>query len=381
MLLTFQGGILALVMAQLIAARHLSYDALVPPAAAGVATVLLIRPTRSPRGGWRLLGGWFLLNLVAVFAALVVTGAPTSVLLAAVLTPAVCAGMRRPGYVLAAALAIPALFLLLDRPSGPRLPGHALACLAGLLSGYLTARFEQERRHLDRRLEGFEQAVADQQPLVHLGRFAQGLAHEFHNVLGGVQGLLDYAARSGDPSEVREALEVSARSLQRAVHIVDNLKSFTREAPLERRPCDLAQIVADSLALVGPECRRAGVEAVAETAPAPPVLADPARLQQVFLNLLLNAIQAMRPGGRLTVRLDAADGRARVAFIDTGCGIPPQDLPSIFQPRFTTRADSHGLGLGLAVSDRIIRAHGGSIQVESAVGRGSTFTILLPEAR
>jgi signal transduction histidine kinase len=371
LLVCFQGAAILLQGAILLPrGPALSPLAAVPLAAAGLSSALLLWPVGPGR-----LSAWLLVNVLSILGTLAVAGAEPAALLACLVTMVVGGMLRRLAYAPVAAVAVPGLFLLAQAPPAfwPAFPPYCLACVSGLLVAYGTDRLAAS-------LEGYRQAVSDQQPLVLLGRVTQGLAHEFGNVLGGAQGLLEYAAQSRDPAEVRQALEVCARSLQRAGHIVENLKSFTREAPLERRPCDLAQVVADSLALIAPECRKARIEVVTEADPLPAVLADPARLQQVFLNLELNALRAMAPGGRLSVRLNAPDGSVRVAFADTGCGIGPEEIPRLFEPRFTTRADGGGLGLGLAVSRRIVHAHGGTIQVESAPGAGATFTVLLPRA-
>lgn len=374
MLVTFEGAVILLQVAVLLnLAPPLPPLAAVPFCATALSAVLLAFPLSAG-----LLSAWLVINGLAVAGTLVVAAPGPAPTLAALLAMIVGAGLRRSGWALGCSLTIPAVFWILDPAAA--LPPYCLVCAAGLLSAYATTELVAERARLHRRLEGFQQAVTDQQPLVFLGRFTQGLAHEFGNVLGGARGLLDYAAKSGDPAELREAVEVCSRSLARAVHIVENLKTFTREAPLERRPCDLAQVVADSLALVAPECRGARIEIATEASPVPPVLADPARLQQVFLNLELNALKAMPSGGRLSVRIDASDGHARVSFTDTGVGIPADRLARILEPGFTTRSDTNGLGLGLAVSDRIIRAHGGELTVESPPGAGATFRVRLPVA-
>lgn len=366
MLVTLQAGIMLLQFAVFLPAREVPAAALVPLVATGAATLLLLRPPRSARGSLRLMASWFLLDVLGILGTLAVARAGTPLMLGALLTIALCAGMRHLGFALAGAAMISVAVFLMVPPPDPvgAFAPHALTALAGLLSAYAVEQVETDRRSL-------ESTLADQQPLVQIGRFAQGLAHEFHNVLGGVQGLLDFASRSNDPAEVREALDVSARSLARAVHIVENLKTYTREAPLQRVPCDLRQVVDDSLALVAHECRKAKIEVRVDGGPAP-VVADPARLQQVFLNIELNAVRAMPSGGTLTVRLDGT----RVRFTDTGAGIPEADLPHLFKPRFTTRAESNGLGLGLFVSERIVRAHGGEILVDG--GPGATFTVVLP---
>jgi two-component system sensor histidine kinase HydH len=112
--------------------------------------------------------------------------------------------------------------------------------------------------------------------------------------------------------------------------------------------------------------------------PAPRVNADPAEIERVVYNLLTNAVQAMPQGGDLTVRVSSAGGEARIAVEDTGVGIPDGDRPQLFRPFFTTR--ERGVGMGLAICRRIVEENGGSVSVESIPGRGSRFTVKLPEA-
>ncbi|MBN1503759.1 MAG: two-component sensor histidine kinase, partial [Candidatus Eisenbacteria bacterium] len=110
----------------------------------------------------------------------------------------------------------------------------------------------------------------------------------------------------------------------------------------------------------------------------PRILGDKNQLQQVFLNISLNACEAMEGGGTLKIGTSADGGRVRVAFQDTGCGIKQENLEDIFEPFFTTKPPTKGTGLGLSVSYGIVQRHGGTIEVESALGKGSTFTIVLP---
>ena len=387
LLVTGQGGITALGGALLFA--HLPVSSMSPVAFAiplpfVAATMTLVFSPASARTSIRLHACMMLLNILGILGLLIVTArAEPALLLAYLLTLTVGAGARNLAVAAIAVLAVPPVVLGLGSvalSSNDLLPQGCLMVLMGLQMSMTVRQIELDWKTQHETLRGFEDKITEQAPLVHLGRFAQGLAHEFHNVLGGVQGLLDYAARSEDPKEIREALEVSARTLQRAGHIVENLKTFTREVPLERHPCDLAQVVSDSLTLIAHECRRARINVETDFRSTPTVMADPARLQQVFLNLELNAARAMRPGGRLTVRIDTENGDARVAFSDTGCGIQRDDFELIFKPQFTTHRESDGLGLGLFVSDRIIRAHGGSINVQSVPEQGSTFTVHLPVA-
>lgn len=115
-----------------------------------------------------------------------------------------------------------------------------------------------------------------------------------------------------------------------------------------------------------------------EENPVSPVMADFAQIQQVFVNLVVNAIQAMSEGGKLTIITSASDGSVRTSFTDTGVGIKPENMEKLFTPFFTTKSEVKGVGLGLSVSYGIVERHGGKIEVQSEVGKGSTFTVLLP---
>ena len=124
------------------------------------------------------------------------------------------------------------------------------------------------------------------------------------------------------------------------------------------------------------------IEVVREESPALPlVVADFNQLVQVFINLVVNAVQAMNEGGKLTIHTATENGWVRMSVSDTGCGIPPENMDKLFTPFFTTKEDVKGVGLGLAVSYGIIERHGGRIEVQSEVGKGSTFTIFLPAHR
>ena len=136
------------------------------------------------------------------------------------------------------------------------------------------------------------------------------------------------------------------------------------------------------MTLVGHQAQIKRIQVVRkETPPVPLVMADFSQIQQVFVNLVVNAIQATSEGGKLTITTSAEDGRVRINFEDTGVGIPPENMQKLFTPFFTTKTEVKGVGLGLSVSYGIVERHGGKIEVQSEVGKGSTFTVLLPEAK
>ena len=127
------------------------------------------------------------------------------------------------------------------------------------------------------------------------------------------------------------------------------------------------------------QAQKDGVEVDLKVGETPPVLANPEQIKQAFLNLVLNALQAMPEGGTLTLAAEMEEDRLRLRFSDTGQGISPENLERVFNPFFTTRRN--GTGLGLAITHRIIQGHGGRMEVESRVGEGTTFSVVLPVAK
>jgi signal transduction histidine kinase len=181
------------------------------------------------------------------------------------------------------------------------------------------------------------------------------------------------------PEDQRRALLADLQAqIARMNRTLTDLLQHARPAQPQRVMVDVNALLEQSLKFLP----RGDVELVRRLdASLPPVLADPNLLHQAFLNILVNARQAMAAGGRLTVETRLVPGNGRpvhVRIADTGVGIPPDHLPRIFQPFFTTKAQ--GTGLGLAIAARVVEEHGGRITVESAVGRGTAFTIALPTA-
>jgi two-component system nitrogen regulation sensor histidine kinase GlnL len=222
-----------------------------------------------------------------------------------------------------------------------------------------------------------------------MGTLAAGLAHEIKNPLGGIKGaaqLLRRAARS-DPS-VAEYTDIMIREVDRVNDLIEQLLDLSRPAGLNLAPVNIHEILDQVLWLEGQTAAGTQIQLRKRFDPSlPPVRADRAQLTQVFLNLVKNAFQAMGQSGTLivTTRLQT-DFRVRdqggpatrfiwVDIADEGAGIREADLPQIFSPFFTTK--TNGTGLGLAICYRIIKEHGGTIRVESAENRGSTFRVSL----
>jgi two-component system nitrogen regulation sensor histidine kinase GlnL len=238
------------------------------------------------------------------------------------------------------------------------------------------------------RLRELEETLRRSDRLAALGQMAAGVAHEVRNPLVGIRAAAQFL--EGDPAftpGLREYTGVIIREVDRLNAIVEDLLAFASPKPVQFAPCNLNQVLEETLAVKGTALAAAGISVARVYDPQlPPILGDPPRLHQVFLNLLRNAAEAMPGGGALTVRtrferLSARLGgrAAAVAEVaDAGPGVPPDRVPHLFNPFFTTKP--RGTGLGLAISLRIVEDHGGAIEVQAGAGRGATFAVVLPLA-
>jgi heavy metal sensor kinase len=221
-----------------------------------------------------------------------------------------------------------------------------------------------------------------------VGRFTADASHELRTPLAVIRTTADVALRGAQPpAELRAALEQVAAEAERTSQLVENLltiaKADSGDAGFARTRVDLAAAVEEACAEAAVLARVKGVELVAPTARDPlPVVGDPNALRRLFLILLDNAIKYTAAGGRVAVELDARGRDALASVVDTGIGIPPEHLPQIFERFYRVDSartrDGGGAGLGLAIARWIGAAHGGSIEADSVVDRGSTFTVRLP---
>jgi signal transduction histidine kinase len=224
-------------------------------------------------------------------------------------------------------------------------------------------------------------ALEDARRLAALGQFAAAIAHDIRTPLTSislnVQILRSKLQLSADDSE---HLDIALEELARLDKSVAEILDFAKPVRLAPQALDLGQLIESTAHTLEPVLSERGVALRCEPdAALPAVQGDPQRLRQVLVNLVGNAAEASQPGGAVTVRAKpAADARIAIEVEDRGRGISPDDLPRIFEPFFTTRAD--GTGLGLAICRKVVRAHGGDIEVRSIVGEGSTFTVLLPSS-
>jgi len=222
--------------------------------------------------------------------------------------------------------------------------------------------------------------------LATAGRLASGIAHEIGNPLGAITGYVELATDrlgAGDAGRA-EAADFLARvgeEAQRIDRIVRDLLDLSRPAAAAHGPVELARPVDAALRLARVQPRFKAVDVELDLAPGlPPVLADERRLAQVFLNLFLNAGDAMGGGGKVRVSARADGAAVLVRVADTGPGVPPEHLPRVFEPFFTTKGAGQGTGLGLAISQGIVEAAGGELAAANAEGGGAVFSVRLLRA-
>jgi two-component system NtrC family sensor kinase len=241
-------------------------------------------------------------------------------------------------------------------------------------------------RMMDEIEESRERARVQQAQLVHtekmvaVGTLAAGVAHEVNNPLSGILTCIESMRAHPDDRAMQERyLKLIHDGLRRIEHTVVSLLDFSRERALELAPTSVNHSLRHVVELATYQLRVGHVEVVFELdADEPLIMGDSFQVDQLFLNLVLNARQAMPAGGKLTLRSIRRPGRVVVEVRDTGVGIPEDALDRIFNPFFTTREVGEGTGLGLTVSDSIVSSHGGTLEVESRVGQGSVFRVSFP---
>ena len=228
--------------------------------------------------------------------------------------------------------------------------------------------------------------LAQSAKLAAIGELAAGVVHEVNNPLMVMMGHAVRLRRDLPALPALHArLDVIEEEAQRAARILRRLLDFARRREPALKPVDIREVLERSLALVSPRLSHADVVTDAEIfGDVAPVVGDRDELIQVFVNLFNNALDAMPEGGTLRIRTEvrSADGIPclTVSVADTGVGIGPAELKHVFQPFYTTKADGRGTGLGLSVSQGIVRRHEGTLEVTSEPGKGSTFMVSLPLA-
>jgi signal transduction histidine kinase len=267
--------------------------------------------------------------------------------------------------------------------------------IVGAVTGLLAQRERERRAELERTATGLEEsnqqlkahseriiAVEEQlrkaERLSTLGEMAAVLAHEIRNPLGSIRGTAEILRddfRPGDPKH--EFIEIQIKETERLNHVVEDFLRLARPQSTEMQRCSLREELETIVTLTTNDARQRGVTLIFE----PPgdelaITGDGEKLRQAFLNIVINALQATPTGGNVTISALHTENTCVISFNDTGSGIDLETREHIFEPFFTTKPD--GTGLGLAVTRKIIEAHGGTLEVRSEIGNGTTVVIALP---
>jgi signal transduction histidine kinase len=269
--------------------------------------------------------------------------------------------------------------------------------LIGILVAMQLIRIESERKaraaldkaynelsEYDKRLRENQEQLIQAEKLTSMGQMAASIAHEVNNPLAGVLVYTQLLAKkiNSDRFSKEGALESLAKmeaELTRSTRLIRNLLDFARQSPPALRDVQVNDVLEQALDLAAFSAEPKGIEIEKHLSPSLPlVTADFDQLQQVSINLITNALQAMPEGGKLTLRTSADDNQIKIEVQDTGQGISKENMHKLFTPFFTTKEKGKGVGLGLAVAYGIIQRHKGRLEVQSKEGEGTTFTIYLP---
>jgi DNA-binding response OmpR family regulator len=262
--------------------------------------------------------------------------------------------------------------------------------LARVRSSLRIKRLNDDLAEKNRELEEKNQQIVKSQKdaienakMATLGFLATGIAHEFNNIMAGISGYAQLAKK--DPKYRDFLVEIALTQAERATHLTKSLSSYNRP-PQDNSECEVVKVIESVLCLVAKKLETSSVRVITEFEASPKIRMSPGELQQVLLNLIINAIQAIEnPDGKVTLRVSSSKNRneAVIEVADNGVGISEKNLGHIFDPFFTTKGPlgggrQEGQGLGLTVCYNIIRSRSGKIDVKSQVGKGTAFTITLP---
>ncbi len=268
----------------------------------------------------------------------------------------------------------------------------ALYNIVAVVTGALATREKNEKERHRQTALNLEASISElkkkedellrAQKLSALGQLTAGLAHEIRNPLGSIQGSAEILSADYSPGDKKYKIsQILIKEAHRLNEVLTSFLSFAGPQPIKPARINILKELEGVIKLMEPQANGVGVKLEKDFQDTiPSVFIDRQRLRQVFINLIINAIQAMPRGGRLSISAQATVKEdkdfVRIDFIDTGEGISPENLPHIFNPFFTTKTE--GAGLGLAISYKIVEEHQGNIKVRSSVGQGSIFTINLP---
>ncbi|MBI2487010.1 MAG: response regulator [Deltaproteobacteria bacterium] len=217
-----------------------------------------------------------------------------------------------------------------------------------------------------------------------VGQLAAGIAHEFNNILTGIIGYTGFAMSRVSIEQIRNDLKIVEKASNRAVEIVNKLLTFSRQKEEKFQLVSIDEVIEDTLVLIEHTFQSDGIKILRHYGKIPPIRMNVGEIQQVILNLAINSSHAMPEGGVIGISTELKDDCVKIDFSDTGIGISKENMSRIFEPFFTTKGkigSKSGTGLGLSVVYAIIERHGGRIDLSSEVGKGTTFTIFLPNVQ
>ena len=270
--------------------------------------------------------------------------------------------------------------------------------VVGGITGMLSQKERSRREQLEETAKGLEDSyrqlrtqseliikIEEQlrraERLSALGELSAILAHEIRNPLASIRGTAEILMEEGTSARSKgEFLEILVKESDRLNRVVEDFLRMARPEPTSKRGCDINQELANMVTLLSAQARGEKVELKLAAGRLPELVADPEKLRQAFMNIMLNGIQAASEGGHVLVstRFDREKGSIEIRFTDDGPGIAPDAIGKIFEPFFTTKGS--GTGLGLPITRKIIEGHGGTLEVDSEPGKGASFTVLLPAA-
>lgn len=238
----------------------------------------------------------------------------------------------------------------------------------------------RELRHRDERIKDFEASLATAHKLSALGELAGSIAHEIKNPLISIQGFAERVAKTTDIEKINKYAKLISKEAGRLSKVLATLLDFTRMNEPKQETLDVNSIVDDTVIFMEHHLTRfKNVELVVDNGKELPfVVVDKIQIQQILVNIMMNAAQAMPSGGVIRIATAKENGNVSISVQDSGTGISKDDINRIFEPFFTTKTKGEGTGLGLSICKRFIDANGGKILVESEAGKGTLFKILLP---
>jgi len=242
-----------------------------------------------------------------------------------------------------------------------------------------------ERKQAEEEKKKLQTQLIQSEKMAEIGMLTSGIAHEYNNLLQITSGHAEFAKRTQKPEDMKDALDIVIHTSYRASRIIKKLLAFSKQEPIERKTCNIAELVESVLSIIEEQLKKHNIKVVRGYKKTPNIEVYKGEMQQVFLNMVTNARDAMLPkGGKLNIGIKKVKDNVEISFTDTGIGIKEKNLGKVFKPFYTTKGvvggdgRTQGIGLGLAVSYRIVKRHEGMIEVESKEGRGTTLTVKLP---